>query len=239
MKETLINGKYKLILPDHRAARPEWVTGWEVERIESMLSNIQKGDLVLDIGTEEGDISALLAQKSENIILFEPNEKVWPNIRAIWEANNLKWPNNYFVGFASNKDTIFAPEFAQYIPDMNYWPSCAYGDLIGDHGFKELAYETDAIPQVKIDTFASSMLKVETIKLITIDVEGSEFEVLKGAKETIKRDRPLIYVSIHPEMMHKTYRQYRFELVHFVENLGYTFEILAEDHEFHYLFKPI
>ncbi len=152
MKKTLINGKYELILPDHRAARPEWRTGWEVERIESMRSNLKHGDLVLDIGAEEGDISALLSELTGNIFLFEPNPKVWPNIRAIWEANNLKTPTGYFVGFASNTDNSTTPDYAAYDETDGFWPKCAFGELIGDHGFKELAYEADVIPQIKIDT---------------------------------------------------------------------------------------
>jgi hypothetical protein len=139
MKKTTINGKYKLILPDHRAARPEWETGWEVERIESMLSNLKKGDLVLDIGTEEGDISALLAKKTGAIILFEPNEKVWPNIKAIWEANKLDDPVAWFTGFASNRNDFKDGAILTTASRMATWPEAAYGELIGDHGFKELA----------------------------------------------------------------------------------------------------
>ncbi len=76
-------------------------------------------------------------------------------------------------------------------------------------------------------------------KLMTIDVEGSEFEVLKGAEQTIRKDRPLLYVSVHPEFMFRMFNQYTAELVKFVEDLGYKHEILAFDHEFHFLFSPI
>lgn len=229
MKETLINGKYKLMLPEHRAARPEWQTGWEVERIEHMLSNLKKGDLVLDIGTEEGDISALLAQRTENIVLFEPNEKVWPNIRAIWEANKLEMPRLMLVGFASNETDAYLRDFSEA-----KWPKCAYGELIGDHGFKELINPGD-ISRFSVD----GIVLANPVRLITMDVEGSEFEVLKGAQETIKRDKPHIYVSVHPEFMFRMFGQYTAELVKFVEDLGYKHEVLAFDHEFHFYFKPL
>ena len=44
MSKTTINGKYELLLPKHRAVRPEWVSGWEAERIDAMLSDATEGD---------------------------------------------------------------------------------------------------------------------------------------------------------------------------------------------------
>jgi len=228
MKQVLLNGKYNLTLPDHRAERPEWITGWEVERIESMMANIEKGDLVLDIGTEEGDISALLAQKTGKIMMFEPNPLVWTNIRAIWEANNLPKPTAIFVGFASS------------ITDLKDggvsfdWPKCAYGELIGNHGFKELK-DPGEIPQIKIDDFMYDIL--EPLKMITMDVEGSEFEVLKGARETLLRHKPLVYVSVHPAFMADNHRQNYPMLKNYMEELGFEENYLTYDHELHILFK--
>jgi FkbM family methyltransferase len=231
MKETLINNKYGLWLPEHRAARPEWATGWEVERIEHMLSNLTKGDIVFDIGVEEGDISALLARETGKIVLFEPNPRVWPNIKAIWETNKLPKPIGKFVGFAGNEDTY--GRFEQPI-NKSTWPICAYGDLIGDHGFKELAYESDSIAQIKIDTFSHETGLVPD--LITIDVEGSEFEVLKGARSILENHKPLVYVSVHPEFMFRMFNQYSAELFGYMHDLGYKDKVLAFDHEWHTIF---
>lgn len=244
MELTLINGKYELWLPEHRAMRPEWKTGWEVERIESMLSVLKKGDLVLDIGTEEGDISALLAQKTNNIIMFEPNEKVWPNILSIFRnpENKLNDPLGVFVGFASNK-TDFKGKQQHEVMTTNgevghaiSYPDCAYGELIGNHGFKELI-DAGQIPEIKIDDFMHDINR--TVKLITIDVEGSEFEVIKGATNLVKEDKPYIFISVHPEFMFRMFGQYTAELVKYITDLGYTQEVLAFDHEFHFKFTPI
>lgn len=239
MIKTKINGKYELYLPKHRAERPEWETGWEVERIESMLSNLEEGDLVLDIGTEEGDISALLAKKTGRIILFEPNDLVWPNIKAIWKANKLPEPVACFSGFAAAKTQFKFNSLREYTA---IWPKSSDGELIGNHGFKELA-DPSSIPEVAIDDFFKLPLKNlrdgEKVKLITIDVEGSEFEVIKGAVETIRKDKPSLYVSVHPESMFHYFKQYAAELCKFIVDLGYQYEVLAFDHEFHFGFTPL
>jgi hypothetical protein len=44
---------------------------------------------------------------------------------------------------------------------------------------------------IKLDGFFS-----EKIDLIHLDLEGYEFEALKGAKELIERDKPLIILEI-------------------------------------------
>ncbi len=231
MKKTLINNKYELWLPEHRAKRPEWETGWEVERIEHMLSNLEKGDLVIDIGAEEGDISALLAQKTGKIILFEPNDLVWPNIKAIWEANKLPDPEMIFVGFASSADRYEAKDVMR-----GKWPESAYGELIGNHGFKELSAPGN-ISQLKIDTMLYSDFDIAPpVRLITMDVEGSEFEVLKGAEQTLRKYKPKVFVSIHPEFMFRLHNQYSGELFHFMWDLGYKHKILDFDHEWHTMF---
>jgi hypothetical protein len=62
-----------------------------------------------------------------------------------------------FVGFAS-ASTELAPPNDYDIEGRDItedgWPLCAYGPVIGDHGFKELYQESDGIPQIKIDDMA-------------------------------------------------------------------------------------
>ena len=47
------------------------------------------------------------------------------------------------------------------------------------------------IDMIKLDNFL-----VEKIDLIHLDLEGYEFEALKGAKELIERDKPIIVLEI-------------------------------------------
>ena len=47
------------------------------------------------------------------------------------------------------------------------------------------------IKMIKLDTFIT-----EKIDLIHLDLEGYEFEALKGAKELIERDKPIIVLEI-------------------------------------------
>jgi FkbM family methyltransferase len=162
--------------------------------------------------------------------LIEPNEKVWPNIRAIWEANNLKLPHQLFVGFASNETKlphVSVEDIAKHNPD---WPECAFGPVIGDHGFKQLKDAGD-IPQIRIDDMPGRKPTA-----IILDVEGSEWEVLKGAEQTLRLHKPKIWLSGHPEFMFDQYGQYLGDLRKWIKDIGYQEKLIDYQHEVHLLY---
>jgi len=255
MIETTINERWKLLLPEHRAARPEWPV-WEKERLASMHEHLtalvrsvtdwsqidpySKRPVIIDVGAEEGDFPALWAQWGMDVILFEPNPKVWPNIKAIWDANFLPHPLAMFVGFASDQTNVSPPN--DTVHSKGYlaedgWPNCAHGEVIGNHGFRHLAEQAGETPQIEIDVFCAE----RTIHAITMDVEGSELRVLKGARRILERDRPLVWVSCHTdyEWNDTRYEGVRsVDVVEWMQGVVYVGEHLINDHEDHWFFRP-
>lgn len=237
MVPTVIAEQWTLLLPRHRAERAEpwgsWWPTWERPRLESMRRNLHPGDLVFDIGAEEGDFPALWASWGCDVVLVEPNPRVWPNIRAIWEANELPDPRGW-VGFCGAANDWDRPGWAAQVEPRDGWPECAYGPVIGDHGFLNL-WERPDVPVITIDTLASIHGAPD---VITIDVEGAEFEVLKGATGILETARPLLYVSVHPAFMFDSYQHTVDELVGWLAEHGYRREHLGAGHEWHELFYP-
>lgn len=232
---TLINERWTLNLPEHRAVRPEWPT-WEKERLASMHENLKPGAVVYDIGAEEGDLPGLWASWGCQVALFEPNPKVWPNIRAVWEANRLPKPLGCFVGFAGQR--TYEPDPRNRLEGSGWihggWPACAYGPLIGDHGFLNLSERPD-VPVITIDE-ASKHIKAPDA--ITIDVEGAELHVLRGARDILSDFRPLVWVSVHAEFIKEMYGQTRQDVFEFMKRMRYHGATLAVDHEEHVFFYP-
>lgn len=237
MIPTLINEKWSILLPEDQAVRPFWPY-WEKERLASMYENIKTGDIVFDVGAAWGDFPALFAMWGANTVLFEPNPLVWPNIRVTWEVNQLPMPKGYFVGFASNHtdEHPFAEEEIIGQPERDGWPECAYGEVIGNHGFRNVIERYHDTPQIKIDDYCRQHNIYPD--LITMDVEGAEFEVLKGAEDVLRTRRPLVYVSIHPTSLAHDYPYTDAAIHEFMNALGYVGEHLATDHEEHWLFRP-
>lgn len=231
MVKTKLNGKFEIIIPKHRADRPEWHTtkGWERKRLDHIQQHIRKGMVVYYIGAEEGEMPALCSMWGAEVALFEPNDKVMPNIKAIWEANHLEPPLFIFEGFASDKTTLNAINAIS-----SDWPPSADGKVIGDHGFKELLDPAD-IPQIMIDDIQFTEGAPD---IFIMDVEGAEGKVLRGAAKTIKKHKPLIYLSLHPEQL-RTYREWGAELRRWLTDFGYREKLIDYPlHEVHLFYKP-
>lgn len=222
---TLINGRWTLKLPEPRAARAEWVTGWERERLDAMHATIRPDDQVWDIGAEEGDLSCLYALWGAHVTCFEPSPMAWPWIRITFEANGYK-PWACFRGFASDRTTEDAVVEA-------FWPECSYvPNPRADHGFLSIAGEPDN-PHMRLDDWPGSPPNV-----ITMDVEGGELLVLRGAEQVLRKHRPTVFVSVHPEFMWQSYGQSAYDVLGYMMDLRYRPEFLARDHEDHWVFRP-
>lgn len=255
MIDTQINGRWRLLLPEHRAAWPEWKTGWERERLDSMHEHLadlvdravrrtyitgrEQRPVIIDVGVEEGDLTALYSSWGCDVVMVEPNPRVWPNVRAIWRANGLRPPEMWWVGFAGDAPDLEREDHLRWlhehaIPADDGWPSCAHGPVIGDHAFLHLAEHAHMTPTVRLDDL------VMGCDAVTMDVEGSELRVLRGAERLLRQCRPLVWVSVHTDqqwMDEKYPLDGRDAVVGFMSSLGYRAELLAVDHEEHWLFE--
>jgi FkbM family methyltransferase len=234
--ETSINGRWSLMLPEHRAARPEW-GWWEAIRLGHMNAMIKPDDVIYDIGAEEGDLSALFASwvPDGGVVLFEPNPKVWPCIKLCFEANQLQ-PLGWFAGFAS--DTTYLPAKSNVEDaDIQGWPLCAHGPIIPGHGFRHIAEHREVTPSISLDDFMIKSGVIPTV--LTMDVEGGELHVLKGAKTILTDVRPQVWISVHLDFMWDLYGETVEELYELMDSYGYDRRFLCTDHESHNYFSPV
>ncbi len=240
MVRTSINGRWELLLPAHRAAQwAKWAdTGWETERIASMHANLRPGATVYDIGAEEGDLPALWASWGCGVVCVEPNPRVWPNIRATFEANGLDDRLiGGFVGFAGAQPLWNKEWFDEHMR-LGPWPACTTGPVIEDHGFLVLPERPD-VPVTTIDVLA---VQAGPPAAITIDVEGAELSVLRGAANVLTRYKPLVWLSVHTDLrwMDEKFPGDTFDAVDTFMRVGFGYDghHLATDHELHMFYYP-
>jgi FkbM family methyltransferase len=233
MVKAILNGDWEIVVPEEARNKPAWHTemGWEKIRLRSLHDNIVDGDVLYYVGAEEGEMSALCQIWGAEVVLFEPNPKIWSNMLAMWKANNLKNPLATIPCFASDENNSLIRIY------RNEFPPEAYQNIEEAHGFKELYQEGDKYGQVTIDDcYYFYGLKPPTI--ITLDVEGSETKVLHGAEKVIKEFKPKIWLSGHPEFMFHQYGLYLSDLRNWIKNLGYTETLLDYQHEVHFYYEP-
>lgn len=204
---------------------------WEVERIKSMEKHLVQGDVLFDIGTEQGWCNLAYAQMvgPENIVLIEPTQEFWPNIRTLWEKNFSKKPKAFYDGFFSDKTT----DNRTFLVEQ--WPMVTSGDLIDRNKYQYIHDNSENVPECTIDDYIRITNIVPTA--LTMDVEGAELLVLKGAEQTLKTHDLKVWVSIHDDLGLRDYGVEDIETIEYLESLGYKGEFLAKDHEQHWYFK--
>lgn len=202
-----------------------------------MESLLNRGDTLFDIGAETGEISAIYARfvGGENIAMIESNPSNWQNIRATWDENNLPTPRATLCALVGNKVVEKDADF-----DRSYvgkWPAVACtGKIWTPRSFRYLHEHSATTPQITIDRFIAYTQAIP--KAITIDCEGCELQILQGAFNALSFHRPLVWCSVHPELMARDYGSTPEDVLSLMEAFGYTHTHLATDHEEHHLFAP-
>ncbi len=129
--------------------------------------NLASDDTIVDCGANVGNLYLAIKkfQNKFNYVGFEPDINVYECLKL----NTLDYPNveihNFGLSDTDSKDNIF------YI-DSN-------------HGDSSLEY-FDSDSEIKIETKKLDSLKIKRIKLLKVDAEGHELEVLMGSRETLK-----------------------------------------------------
>lgn len=223
----------------HRADRHNFAR-WEECWIPHLVQSVSAGDVVFDVGAEQGEFGALCARLGARVHLFEPSTTSWPALRAIFQANGLV-PSGCFHGFAA---TMGMPRE----DDLEGWPEAALGKVREEVDFYVHSERPD-IRQVSLDSW--TLAKGVKPDIIMIDVEGAEVHVIAGAREILQQHRPIVFVSIHPPefigrfgIQHaavcggRKVQAQQEHLFRLFSELGYTGDFLGEDHESHWQFVP-
>ena len=179
---------------------------------------------VLDIGANLGTFCVPLAQKIPQLKFhaFEPQRIISYQLCANIIINSLD--NVYTYEFAlSNEDANVELTMPDYANETNI------GAFSIDKEVRKNEYEcttvntTDTIQLVPLDLLAFS-----NVKLIKIDVEGHELEVLQGGIETIKANNypPIIFEAWAWKPWFEPKRKALFE---YVEGHGYKIEQLGNN----------
>ncbi len=225
--------KYELWLNEPLASWDVF-TIWEADRIASMEKHLRKGDVLFDIGTEQGWCNLVYARMvgPENMVLIEPTQEFWPNIKALWDKNypGVK-PKGFYDGLFSDKTTDLQRGGNNFID----WPTVSGGDLIDRNKYQYIHENTENVPEMTIDDYVTRTGIVPNA--LTMDTEGSEMLILKGAKQTLKKHTPKLWISVHPDMALRDYGVKPNEIHDYLKSLGYRGEYLATDHEEHWYYE--
>ena len=238
MKQKIVNGRWVVWTTNVVAAWDGGTgdysvrKGWEFERFRSLQENLKFGDVFFEVGAEHGWMSAIIGREfvgAGNMVLFEPSPEFWVNIWKTWSYNGLDEPLGCYQGFVGTETTQEPQEG---------WPAAA-DQLAPEHpsmAYRVIGKHSDVPATITIDDYVR--LTGHVPDAINVDVEGAEIHVMRGAVETLRDHKPLVWISIHPDMLIRDHDSSKEEFLAFMGEQGYSAEFLGTDHEEHWLFRP-
>lgn len=189
---------------------------WAEEEIAALMPYV-KGN-VIDIGAHIGTHSLAFARQADYVYAFEPQRMSHHNLCANLLINNIHNVCTMELALGSTCGRI-----PMWVPDPRH-PHTASRLRVG---------EGDGwVPIAALDS-----LTLPEISFIKIDVEGHELEVLRGGRDLLNRDHPVVYVEVH-------YPELRGTILHYMRERGYVgrelFKMVVVDTEYQlwgYLFE--
>jgi FkbM family methyltransferase len=173
---------------------------------------IKQGDVCFDIGANSGEYTYQFEKcvGSENVFAFEPIPNLFKELKLLFRKVQL-----HKLAISNSNETN---QFK--IPKINGSAYATRGKL--DIDIIEPDESDFDLIDVKCQTLDSFVEKheVQKINFIKIDVEGHEFDVLKGGKKCIQTFKPIILVEIEQ-------RHHQFdieEIFSFIEDMDYKIE---------------
>jgi FkbM family methyltransferase len=194
--------------------------------LKALYEVLYPGMIVFDIGAEQGEFSAMAAKivGGENVHLFEPSERYWPNIKRIWDYNKFNI-GGCFQGFVSN--------YSDHKENNFSWPECSNGEIFTDTA-QLLQHSSPNIPTISIDEYCKA--KNISPDVLMIDCEGAEVNIIEGAKKTLINKPTIVFVSVHSDQEILNHGRERKELFNMFDEFGYKYSLINKDHEEHWIF---
>lgn len=175
------HGKLMYLLNDAYIGRSLDVYGEYSEgEIDLFRQLLRPGDVAIDVGANIGALTvamARLVQPGGAIVAFEPQRAIYDILCNNLRLNGLANVTAFCRAMGSAAGTI-------RVPPLNYDRTDNFGGVALGGALGE---------EVQLVTLDS--LGVPRLRLLKVDVEGMEFEAISGARATIERLRPALYVE--------------------------------------------
>lgn len=156
---------------------------YEAGMLRALSPFLSPGDFVVDVGANIGTHSVFWAGENLcNVLSFEPVRIAYELLVRNVGRNGLEhvvFPRNFGLGDTENLATV----------DSISKTNLGATKLLPHTGGDIIVRQLDTLPEMRSNV----------VRLVKIDVEGMEADVLNGASLTIGRDKPLIVCECQDE----------------------------------------
>lgn len=158
---------------------------------------VKPGMTVIDAGANEGLYTLFLSKlvgASGRVIAFEPSRREHERLQTNLSMNGL---TNVTASRAGVYDRAATAPFTVAVEKH------AGQNTLGEFMYPGVnAAGHESIELVRIDDWAAAQ-GVAKVDLIKLDIEGAEVAALRGAEQTLRRDKPALLIEVAPDALAK------------------------------------
>lgn len=181
-------------------------------------SILKKGDTFLDVGSHIGWYSLNARQVVGlvgKVVAFEPN----PSCVSTLKQNILL---NLFQTIRIEKMAV-----SDTNGKSNFWTGDDMAGSLLKENTQELTHNSVKkilVRMITLDTYCK-VHRIENIRLIKIDVEGAEGQVIKGSMKILKKFHPVLILEIYSNTLQS--RKIRMKLIRSLLKIGYKLYVFT------------
>jgi len=199
-------------------------------KIIKILKN-EKNLVVFDIGCFRGvftrNILELIDRKKIKFYLFDINKNTKKYISNLISSRNISYNevalsdkngtaeynyNSFFESSGSSLSPLFRND-AKWISSRKFLLKILLQSTKN--------YVKYRVPTLTLDTFVKKK-RIKSIDLLKVDIDGSEYEFLQGAKVTLKENKiKVILIEINDKK--KNYKKKEKKIINFLKKRNFTF----------------
>ncbi len=180
---------------------------WSQAEIDLCKQILTPTDFVIEVGSNIGSHTLSLSKKVDKgaVFAFEPQDVIFQNLCANISINSITNCSCFHTALSDEKDKKL------YFPNYNFNKEYNFGAM----SFLRVK-ESDHTIEASVDTLDNRFKGLNRLKLLKIDAEGMEVNILKGGIDLIKRTKPFLYLENSPDYIEKSQ-----ELIELVFSLEY------------------
>jgi FkbM family methyltransferase len=219
-QKRLSGGLYINVRPvDHIQKDLFWYGHYELESINLLKELVENDSVVVDIGANIGYYTIVAASKavSGHVYALEALSFLCEEIEQNILLNRLQNVNVYHYALGSRERDSLA-----YLSSE---------DNVGMSGLlpaENFSGETEKVHSLSLDQWKEAE-RIGKIDIIKIDVEGAEYDVLSGMKDTLTALRPIIFIEVIEHQLERFGSSMK-DLYSFIRSYNYnTYDIVGKN----------
>ncbi|MFG3301000.1 FkbM family methyltransferase [Micromonospora chersina] len=151
---------------------------WVYPRVEPELARladfVPRGGTAVDVGAWYGPWTARLLRRADRVVAVEPTPALARQLRAAFPAVEV-----VEAAVSDHPGTA-----SLHVPDG--------GAIVGTSSLEDATVGRPIeVPRITLDS-----LGLTDVRFVKLDIEGHELPALRGAAETIRRDRPALLIEV-------------------------------------------